>query len=83
MTRLWARETRPSSELAPVRGADAAGGLSCAECGMNGGLSGFRGYFQAKVCFRPPICTSKRPGSTMGLFSALMNDKSSFVSSKV
>src|SRR5580658_4764942 len=55
----------------------------CAECGTTGDLSGFRSYFQAKVCLRPPICTSNRPGSTTDLFWALMNDKSSLVNSKV
>src|SRR5580658_8752452 len=57
----------------------------CAECAENGGLGGFRGcgYFQAKVCSRPAIRMSKRPGSTTGLFSALMNDKSSLVNSKM
>ena len=84
MTGLWPRKTGASSELTQVTGAGAAGVLSCggctvcrAECGANGGLGGFFGYFQAKVCFRPPICTSKRPGSITDLFSALMKDKSS------
>jgi hypothetical protein len=76
MTGLWTRKTGPSSELTLLTGADAraiflardAPTAHCAEYATNGGLTGFPGYFQAKVCLRPPICTSKSPGSTTDLF---------------
>ena len=43
----------------------------------------FHFCFHSKVCFRPPIWTLKRPGSTTRLFSALKKERSSGPSSKV